>query len=292
MRLRGFSIAELVVTITVLGVLGATAAIYLRPAIDSYFASQRRAELVDIIDTAMRRAVRDVRRALPNSVRVDPTNRYVEFLLTRNGGRYRSANDDDNPAPTAEDILDFTIADGGFDTLGPLVTTGDQQVQAGDFVVIFNLGIPGADAYDTAAANPNIAQVAAYASGGGALAGEDRITFVAPNRFPAESPGRRFFVVSGAVTFACEPGPLDAEGNGTGTLRRWSGYAFGGSATPPTTTPAGATDALLARYITSCDLQYTPLPLQARGLVSMRIGLTRGNENVTLYYEAHVNNVP
>jgi hypothetical protein len=72
-----------------------------------------------------------------------------------------------------------------------------------------------------------------------------------------------------------------------------SGYAIdlrGGL--PPTTLPGGATEAILANNLSACELQYTPLPLLARGLVAVRLAITRANETVTLYYEAHVNNVP
>jgi MSHA biogenesis protein MshO len=275
---KGVTLIELVVVIALLGILGAVAAIYIAPALDSYFASQRRAELADVSDTALRRMTRDIRLALPNSARVDGTGRFLEILLTRNGGRYRAANDDDNPGATAEDVLDFSAADSVFDTLGLLPSTGDQQVQANDWVVIHNLGIAGANAYDTAAAPPNIAQISAF--GAGALANENRVTLAAGTRFALESPGRRFFVVSGPVTYAC-----------VGTrLLRWSGYAI--QAAQPTTLPGGATEAVLADNVGACSFQYTALPLVSRGLVGLRLAITRSGETVTLYYEAHVNNVP
>jgi hypothetical protein len=81
-----------------------------------------------------------------------------------------------------------------------------------------------------------------------------------------------------------------------GSLLRWSGYAIqlrGGL--PPTTRPAGATEAVLANNLSTCELTYTSLTSVtrvSRGLVGVRITVTRSNESVTLYYEAHVNNVP
>lgn len=285
----GVTLIELVVTISVIGILAAAVAVYLKPAVEAYFGTQVRAELADVADTAARRMVRDLRLALPNSVRTATAgaNVYAEILLTRNGGRYRSAND--NNAGTTEDPLDFAAPDNRFDTLGNLSTAAGQLVQAQDYVVIHNLGIAGANAYDMAAAQPNIARIGTYVSGGGALANEDRITLTAPNQFPLESPGRRFFVVSGPVTFACLPG-VDAQGNGTGTLERWSGYPV--SLAQPTTLPGGGSSALLARYVSACSIDYTPLPLQARGLVQIRLQVGRAGEQVTLYYEAHVSNVP
>lgn len=288
--MRGITLLELVVTIVVLGIIAAVASVFLQPALQSYFATQRRAEIADVADTAMRRMTRDIRLALPNSARVDGTSRFLEILMTKNGGRYRALNDDDSPAATTEDPLDFSTPDSAFDTLGLLPAIGDQQVQPNDYVVIHNLGIAGADAYDLAAANPNIAQIAAF--GAGALADEQRITLTAATRFPLESPGRRFFVVSGPVTFACI-GVGSAAGEGTGTLRRWSSYAIeprGG--VPPTTLPGGATEALLANNVSACQLDYTTLPLLGRGLVAVRLAITRASETVTLYFEAHINNVP
>jgi MSHA biogenesis protein MshO len=288
--MRGFSLLELVVTIVVLGVIAAVAAVFVPPAFESYFATQRRAGIADVADTALRRMTRDIRLALPNSARVDGTSRFLEILMTRNGGRYRALNDDDNPVATAEDPLDFSAPDSVFDTLGLLPAFGDQLVQPNDYVVIHNIGIAGANAYDVGAANPNIARIAAF--GAGALADEQRITLAAATRFPLESPGRRFFVVSGPVTYACS-GVGSAAGEGTGTLRRWSNYAIelrGGL--PPTTVPAGATEALLADHVSACQIDYAALPMLGRGLVAVRLAITRANETVTLYFEAQVNNVP
>lgn len=288
--MKGVTLIELVVTIAILGIMAAITTLILVPAFESYFATQRRAEIADVADTALRRMTRDVRLALPNSARVDATGRFLEILMTKNGGRYRALNDDDNPAATAEDPLEFSAPDSAFDTLGILPGAGDQQVLANDFVVIHNLGIAGANAYDPGAASPNIAQISAF--GAGALANENRITLAAATKFPLESPGRRFFVVSGPVTYACMGVGL-AGGEGLGSLRRWSGYVIqlrGGL--PPTTLPAGATEAVLAGNLSACELQYTALPLLSRGLVAVRIAITRANETVTLYYEAHINNVP
>jgi len=119
---KGVTLIELVVTIVILGILGGIAAMILVPAFDAYFASQRRAEMADLADTALRRMTRDIRLALPNSPRVDATNRFLEVLMTKNGGRYRSLND--SLVGTSEDPLDFSTADSVFETLGTLATGG------------------------------------------------------------------------------------------------------------------------------------------------------------------------
>jgi len=293
--MKGVTLIELVVVIVVLGILSGIAAAILVPTYQAYFASQRRAELADVADTAARRMVRDLRLSLPNSprVRISGSDQFIEVLLTKNGGRYRATNDD-NGGATTEDPLDFSASDNRFDTLGALPATAEQQVQANDYVVIHNLGISGANAYDVGATTPNIARVSAF--GAGALADESRITLSASTQFPLESPGRRFFVVSGPVTYACT-GVGTAGGNGTGLLRRWSDYSIqllhGGVESAPNALPAGAADAILADSVSACTFTYSNnLTQLSRGLITIRLAITRADETVTLYYQAHINNVP
>jgi MSHA biogenesis protein MshO len=270
----GVTLVELVVTIALLGILAAVAAVYVAPALEAYFSSRQRAQLADVADTSMRFMMREVRLALPNSARVASAggDRFLEILLTKNGGRYRAAN----AANTGEVPLDFTGAT-QFDTLGPV------SADPGDFIVIHNLGIPGADAYAAGATNrAEIQNVAA-----GTLAGESRITLTANADFPLESPGRRFFVVEGPVTYRCEmllPAPP------TFRLVRWSGYAI--QAVQPVALPAGATQAVLAENLAGCQLDFASLPLVSRGLVAVTLTFAAGGDAVTLYYEAHISNVP
>lgn len=282
MRARGFTLVEAILSIVLLGILAATVAIIIQKPLEGQIRAQRRTEISDIADTALRRAGRDVRLAVPNSVRVAASggNVYLELLLTRTGGRYRS-QEDDGTLP-GEDPLNFAAADGIFDSLGNLSAAAG-AVQANDIVIVHNLGIAGADAW----AGDNTSIVSAFAAGGGAAASEDRIT-IASKLFPIESPGRRFQVASGPVTIECVPGVVDANGNGTGVMRRWSGYAL--NAVQPA--PPGGFSGLLASNVTTCNIEYTTLPLTARGLVAFTIGVSRGGEAVTLYYEAHVSNVP
>lgn len=283
-RARGFTLFEAIITIALIGILAAVASVFMVRPIQGYFDASRRAEVTDIADGAMRRMGRDARRALPNSLRTTTSgaSQFLEMLLTRTGGRYRQ--DFDDGTVSGEDVLDFAVADSQFDTLERLSTLADQVIQVGDFVVVHNLGIAGANAY----AGDNSSAVTAYAAGGGAAANEDRVQITA-KRFPLESPARRFHVVFGPVSYECLPGAVNANGDGTGVLRRYSGYAIASAQPSP---PAGGITAELARYVTACDIQYAPLALQARAMVSIRLGLTRGNESISLYYEAHVGNVP
>ncbi|MBW6496027.1 MAG: prepilin-type cleavage/methylation domain-containing protein, partial [Burkholderiaceae bacterium] len=126
----------MIIVIAITGIVGSMVALFLRVPLDSYVAQDRRARLTDTADTALRRMARDIRLALPNSVRVTTVGSvvYLEFLATRSGGRYRSQG--------GGDILDFTAADDSFDVLGPGI-----DMRAGDRIAVYNLGIDGADAW-------------------------------------------------------------------------------------------------------------------------------------------------
>jgi len=91
-RQRGFTLVELVMVIVILGIVGGMVAVFMRAPIEAYFDSGRRAALTDVADTAVRRMSRDLRKALPNSIRTSTVNgsdTCLEFIPTRTGARYR-----------------------------------------------------------------------------------------------------------------------------------------------------------------------------------------------------------
>ncbi|WP_310445906.1 type II secretion system protein J [Thiobacillus sp.] len=64
-RCAGFSLIEMVVAITVLGVLSGSAAVFLRGPITSYFDTERRVDLSDAGGLAMEKLTQDIARAEP-----------------------------------------------------------------------------------------------------------------------------------------------------------------------------------------------------------------------------------
>jgi MSHA biogenesis protein MshO len=153
---------------------------------------------------------------------------------------------------------------------------------AGDHVVVYNLGIPGADAY----AGNNRATIQSVNASG--------ITLTASHLFPLASPSHRFQVVPNAdqaVFYVCANAGIDAAGNGTGTLFRLSQYGINGTAPAACpATPAGTP--ILADRISACAFSYAADVSARNGLVTMRLATTESNETVSLYQEVHVNNAP
>jgi len=94
-RPQGFTLTEAIIVIVITGIISAVVAVFLVKPVQGYFDATRRAQLSDLADTALRRITRDLRLALPNSVRITSAGGsvYLEFLLTRGGGRYRAEPD-------------------------------------------------------------------------------------------------------------------------------------------------------------------------------------------------------
>lgn len=266
-NLSGFTLVELVMVIVIMGVIGGTIAVFMKSPIDAYFATARRAGLADTADTTVRRMARDIRKALPNSIRLSGTQ-CIEFIPTRTGGRYRA----EEIAAGDGTSLTFSGADQTFNMLGRNTNLlADQQIRANDMVAVYNLGIAGSDAY----AGDNTAVVSSVVDGAETVV--NMATHAIP--FPLESPGNRFHVIPGnetIVSYIC---------NG-GNLYRNANYAYSPSCPAPTagTTPVIATGA-------TCNFAYDPADIR-NGLVQLSLTFTNAGETVNIYHEVHVNNTP
>ncbi|MDZ7890465.1 MAG: prepilin-type N-terminal cleavage/methylation domain-containing protein [Rhodoferax sp.] len=288
----GFTLVELVIVIVIMGVIGGVVAVFMRAPIQAYFDSGRRAALTDVADTAVRRISRDIRKALPNSVRVSTSgsDSCLEFIPTRNGGRYR-----ENNRPTGDTVgkgLDFTTADSVFNMLGRNADwPADQQIGVNDLVVVYNLGISNVNAYN----GDNVARVSSLSVDTSSGAEETTINLAAPKQFPLDSGTKRFHVVpleENVVTYVCNGSTLrrlvtPGVTTGTGVLFTNSATRYCGSAANPVSSAP-----VLMSDLSACSFTYNDTDSQRNGLVQMTLAITRNAETVNLYHQIQVNNTP
>lgn len=271
----GFTLIELIIVIVLIGALAAVTSVFIVQPFEASEDLERRAALVDSADHALDRMTREARRALPNSVRVHSAD-HVEFIHVRTAGRYRRLPGDGStstfvPARSSDD----------FEVLGGLLH--HEELVAGaagtdcangnrDCMSVYNTGQTGLDAYD----GDNIAAVTGvpgsstieYDTGAGGPA------------FATHSPQQRFYVFDAVVSYLCT----------AGALYRFENYGLTGSA--PSLDPATDDGRLVAKHVSDCDFDYEPGSSERRALLTVRLDLARGGEEIFLLDQAQVPNAP
>ncbi len=286
---RGFTLIEMVVVIVLTGILAGVLSQFISRPVEAYVAQSRRGELVDIAGMALDKMASELRKALPNSIRVGCGGRCVEFLHQIAGGRYR--------AQSPGDALSFNPADadnafevlGGLNPSHPIVAgAGANDCRSGKAacVVIYNTGYAGTDAYH----GDNMATVTALGGTPLTLQFNNQGFSNGLRAFPAASPEQRFFIIDTPVTYLCDPVQ--------GTVRRYSGYTIRAShsAVDSHAELVGQANpaewSLLADHVQRCGFTYQPATPQRNGLVTLQLEVAERGEQVTLLQQAHVSNMP
>jgi len=256
--IQAFTLIELIVVIVIVGFLATMSTDIITLPVKSYLDLERRTQLVDNAEMALRRMQRDIRRALPNSIRISNAGQTIELLHTTDGGRYRKKLDSDGNG----DILKFNTSDISFDILGNLSTapTG--------YLIIYNLGESGADAY----AGDNLATIRNTST-------VNQITLQPAKKFPFQSPQQRFFIVDTPISYHCTDGEL----------RRYQDYTISSSAPNLADTYSLQAKASLL----SCAFSYDAGTASRAGLMTLRLTLTdNAGESAKLIHQIHVDNMP
>jgi MSHA biogenesis protein MshO len=314
-RSRGVSLIELVVVITISGIIAAVLGkIIVRP-IQGYESQVRRAALVDAAEMTVRRLGRDIRQALPNSLRVRDalgnTNTVscstagaicsIEMLNTVDGARYRDGpgNIGHNHGPTQYRLQIPGTDNNGFNVVGFFPNIAIPFVSAAQ-VPPTRLAI-----YNQAANGPNSAYAdAVLPIGPYVITNPANTSFTIDNddflptpdehhitlnsgdfRFRWASPNQRVYIVDTPISYVCNAGP-------NGNITRYSSYAITAA---QAATPVGATNtALLSTPVSACNFSYSSGTNQRAGLVTIDITVTDASsgEQVRLLHQVHVDNSP
>lgn len=289
-RQQGFTLIELIIVIVISGALSVVVMQFITAPIDAYADQSRRARLVDHAQLVLQRVEADVRRAVPNSVRVGCAGACVELMRAATGGRYR--------AGLPGDVLSFLPgdADSTFEALGglnhteTLVTSTDPEGCAkgiASCVVVYNTGFIGTDLWQ----GDNAATLAAFDAGPPTVVSFDNSRFPSGlSNFPAQSPGQRFYISDTPLLYLC-----DAT---SGTVRRYWGYApqpdmaDADSHAELLALANPAEHALLADGVSNCRFDYSPGTPTRNALLTMRVTIAESGERITLLEQIGVGNLP
>ncbi|MGH8353920.1 MAG: PilW family protein, partial [Pseudomonas sp.] len=286
-----FTLVELVMTIALAGIVVVMIGTVLSRPLDSFIDQSRRAELVDKAAIALNRMSRDVRLAVPNSVRLSTDGLTVETLNIQSGGRYRAnrvggeglrfASGTDTACTAAGSRCD------AFQVLDPALDIGGAR-----WLVVYNVGAtsganPTSGSNVWAGGNPGVITPAGvtFAATAGTPAGETQVVLSNLGtgfNFNYASPQRRFYFADQVIGYRCDlPGRQ---------LLRYTSNVLSNAA--PDAAPAGAQ--LMVDNVSACSLTYQPGSTQRGGLLSISLSLTdaASDETIQLLQQVHVDNAP
>lgn len=287
----GFTLFEMVLVVAISSIIAGMLNSFIRRPMEAYRDMERRATLVDVAETALRRMARDVRASLPNSLRVSGDKRSLEILHLADGARYRE-DPGTNPTTSEDhtdpnDWLSFS-GDTQFNILGRLSHLDPnygQALTAGTRLAIYNTST---NVYTDAAtsANPGVITPAATTITVTDDVDEDKLTLSSSFEFLLRSPRQKVYVIDSPVSYICD---LTGE-----TITRYGSYNINATQpTDPGVAPLStAASALVTNRVAACEFLYDPGTPSRAGLLTIALTLSEAGEQIRLFQQVHVNNTP
>lgn len=287
-RIAGLTLIEMVMTLAIAGILAIFVVTFIGRSVQGYVDLGRRAELTDAAESALRRVGRDLRVALPNSVRINAntggtTSFAIEMIPVLDGAKYANKGGATVKLDAGANDADFTIT-------GCFRNSAVRNV-AGMRMVVNNGASPDDDVYSNASLGIGTSSVITATAltisitpATCTVGTNDAVQFSANHRFRGDSPALRIYVVTTPVSYLC-----DAT---TGTLKRYAGYTIPSTQpTDPSIAPlASVTSVLVVNNVGACEVKTTTSDVSSRRLVTLALTLSEDDEQVRLIYQVPLDN--
>ncbi len=228
--------------------------------VGGYVDTASRARMTSVMVVASEKISRDLRGALPNSIRIGgaPTNSCIEWLPVRRGGYYLSI-------PLASAASSFMA-----------VSPGNLTPISGRVVVY---PVNTASLYTPSDVAP--ADITAATATVPVGTDEVTVTLGALHQFRQDSPGKRFFVVGAPLAYC-----WDSAAN---RVYRYRDYGFNSI---PVFPPVGGSRDVLVTEVGAGGFEFADSTRWRNAVVRFSLIATVGDESITLDQEAQVRNVP
>lgn len=254
----GFTLIELVVVIVVMSIVSLAGVEIIRATAKTYDKMLGRQKMGNSARLAVDRISRELRHALPGTVRVD--NPCLEFIPINAAGTYID--------------VPVEVSASSFQAIPLNPGQGSTQGRVAVYPVIGNI-------YDLA----NNVLSASATIGAPDVNNEIKVTLSSSHQFPFYSPSRRFFLVADPVSFCVDGNYLFRyENYGVSTLQP-------GIASLPPALPGRA---LLVDQVGSSinPFSVSDSSMQRNAIVKLNLIFDDDGESVTIVHEVQLRNVP
>lgn len=261
---KGFTLVELIVTIVLVGILAISLSNITRESVFGYIDAKDRTRFSQSAKWVTERISREVREALPQSIRVGVSGNIhcVEFMNIINASTYL-----DLPASGA--VTSFNAVD------------FDLSFTAGLLIAI--MPIDPSSIYLVSGTLGNVASITDTGN-------EVNIVLTGATNFNRRSPQNRFYLLNSPVAFCLN--------DNNGEVNRYTGHAISAAQQFP---PTGGTVELMAEHYSANGtvFNYQPGTLSRAGLLQLNLriqnrdrSLSGNSESFEVFHEVHVRNVP
>lgn len=276
---QGFTLIELIMVIVVLAIIATAATSYLGIGARMYAEASDRERLLSQSRFAVERLTRELRNALPNSVRIhtSSTQKCVEFTPVLVATRYASL-----PLLSAQPTMPLF---GLTEQLAELVTNESNYAAEGLRVYVY--ATDSTQIYQASESNPGVFfaldssdpySITALTPSGSGF--DVSLSFANSARFSRSSPSNRLYIVRQPVGYCVQA---------NGQLRRYSQYGFS------STTPAFSSGVLMAEGLNFnlSAFSVDEAVLSRNSVVHLMLTfLSSFGDELFFNQEVHVPNVP
>lgn len=262
---QGFTLIELVTVVVILSILAVVGSSFMIRTAEGYQQTQNRTQLIQRGRLSIERLTRELRNAVPNSIRVSANNLCIEWLPIVGGGNYLGELPDQDNGAAATSSIDT----------GPITFENSDR----DYVSVGALN--ASDIYGNAP--PSLALFSSIDQS----AIPNQTTLTAAKIFERNSVNRRIYFASRPKQACISSEELSTHGEYTTSGNYPSASALTG--TPPN---AGQ---LLSEGITvagEIPFAISSGSMDRNTLVQLQIPFEKGGERIVLSHQIMVRNVP
>lgn len=255
-NIRGFTLIELVMVIVIASIVSLGSVQFISQSVQGVSDAANRQQLASVGWILSEKISRDLRSALPNSIRLNVVGSCIEFVPISAASQYRSV-----PITVAADrFIAVKLTNYVFDANDRVAVYPNEPDE------IYPAPLPGA-------ISPTIAAI------DDSDVNQDEVRLDAIHRFITDSPQRRFFVTSDPVTYCIRVG---------GEVRRYRNYGLQANIEDNL-----LGEEVIANGVAG-SFNYVPATLTRNGVVRLTFTLTDpgSGESQIIDQEVQIRNVP